>query len=277
MEFSVPENNEQTLGVVAISFNEECDLPGFLVTLLPWVDEIVIVDDGSTDSTADIANAAGEKVKLVISPRKDGEYFADQRNKGIQVAESDWLLHMDIDERVLPGFAEEVRQAIQDTTKDGYKFRRSNFFLHRMMYGGGLQDWNMVHLARRSMFHFEGMFHETCILDAPKDRIGQLHSRMWHLNDTCYKVRMHKSLTYCEEQAKSIEARFKRITWLHLLCLPLFEFFRRFLLKKGYRDGTLGLLFAMHTAGAMFRACALVWDGQNRIARDQLEFELQEK
>jgi (heptosyl)LPS beta-1,4-glucosyltransferase len=261
----------QTLGVVAISYNEELDLPGFLENLQPWVDEIVIVDDGSTDSTAAIASTAEGNVKFIVSPRKSGEYFAGQRNKGINLATSDWLLHMDIDERVTPELADEILQAIQDNTKDGYRYRRLNYFLHRPMQSGGWQDWNMIHLARRHLFHFEGMFHENCILDAPNERIGQLTAKMWHLNDSSYQARMCKSFAYCEEQAKRISEKYSQITWLHLLFLPLCDFFRKFFFKKGYRDGTLGFLFAMHSSGAMFRACALVWDDQNRVFRGDIE------
>ena len=152
MNSCVPERDDmlpkQTLGVVAISYNEEKDLPGFLSHLEFWVDEIVIVDDGSTDRTASIAEAASDKVKFMVSPREEGEYFAVQRNKGIHLAESDWLLHMDIDERVTPSLSAEILAAVEDETKDGYRYRRLNLFLHRPMRGGGWQDWNMVHLER---------------------------------------------------------------------------------------------------------------------------------
>src|SRR5690242_1817630 len=106
-----------TLGVVTIAQNEEADLTAFLEHLLPWVDEIVIVDDGSTDRTAAMARAAGAKVNLISSPRLAGQYYSDQRNKGITAARSDWLLHMDVDERVTPELAHEVLRAIQDPAK----------------------------------------------------------------------------------------------------------------------------------------------------------------
>jgi len=54
-----------TLGVVSISYNEERDIGGFLENLSPWVDEIVIVDDGSTDRTQAMAEAYGDKVKFL--------------------------------------------------------------------------------------------------------------------------------------------------------------------------------------------------------------------
>ncbi len=264
-------NDKTTLGVVAISYNEERDLPGFLANLLPWVDEIVIVDDGSTDRTEELALEGGSKIQFLRSPREEGQYYADQRNKGIAAAESDWLLHMDIDERVPPKLAREIQAAIADTSKDGYRFRRLNYFLHRPMRGGGWQDWNMVHLARRELFHFEGMFHERCILDAPESRIGQLQEKMWHLNDVSYQARMRKSFSYCQEQAERLAVKYQRIGWIHFLGLPLVEFFRKYIAKKGFLDGILGLLFALHAAGAMFRACALVWDIQNPVSRATLE------
>jgi (heptosyl)LPS beta-1,4-glucosyltransferase len=268
---------EPILGVVAISFNEERDLPGFIDHLLPWVDEIVIVDDGSTDRTAEIARTKGAKVKFVASPRKSGEYFSQQRNKGIDVATSTWLLHMDIDERVTPELAEEILKTIRDDSKDAYKYGRLNFFLHRPMKGGGWQNWNLVHLARREVLSFAGMYHEECIVTSPSERIGQIKEKMWHLNDESYKERMEKSILYCQEQARRISARGQKIRWWHLAVLPAAEFMKKYLLSEGYRDGVLGLLWGFHCSCAMFRACAVVWDEQNSFEREKIEQQLREK
>jgi hypothetical protein len=118
------------------------------------------------------------------------------------------------------------------------------------------------------------MFHEKCVLDSPADRVGQLSNKMWHLNDDSYQARMRKSFSYCQEQAERLEKRFKRIGWIHILGLPVFEFFRKYVVKGAFRDGVRGLIFSMHSAGAMFRACALVWDKQNRVPREDLEKEM---
>jgi (heptosyl)LPS beta-1,4-glucosyltransferase len=266
-----------TLGVVSISRNEEKDLPAFIDHLLPWVDEIVIVDDGSTDRTAEIAQAGGEKVKFILSPRTSGEYFSHQRNKGIATATSDWLLHMDIDERVTTKLAHEILEAVRDESKDAYRFRRLNFFLNRPMRGGGWQDWNLVHLSRRNILRFDGMYHEECVVDIPPERIGQLKEKMWHLNDESYKERMEKSFLYCQEQAKRLSARGQKIQWWHLVVLPAVEFIKKFFLRKGYQDGVLGLLWGLHCSCAMFKACALVWDEQNSFDREKIEQQLREK
>lgn len=260
-----------TLGVVAISYNEQEDMPGFLAHLVDWVDEIVIVDDGSTDRTEAICHEAGPKVTFLKTPRSEGEYYSDQRNKGIDAAKCDWLLHMDIDERVTPELASEILNAIRDPGKDGYRFRRLNHFMHRPMRGGGWQDWNLIHLARRPLFRFGGMFHETCHLDAPDSRVGQLRYRMVHFNEHNFEKRLQKSGTYLEETVKHIEDRGVRVRGWQIAWAPVKEFLKKYFYKLGFRDGTPGLISAAHSATAVFRAYALIWDRQNRVSRAELE------
>lgn len=268
--------NKITLGVCAISYNEERDLPYFLENLLPWVDEIVIVDDGSTDKTKEIALSYGEKVKFIISPRQKGEYYSHQRNKGIKEAQSDWLLHMDIDERVTPELATEILKAIQDPDKDGYKYRRLNFFLHRPVRGGGWQNWNQIHLARREKFKFGGKMHETCLIDSPESRIGQLKSFMWHLNDDSFEERLRKNITYAQVEAETICEKGIKVKWYHLIIYPLFRSFKVYLLQGGFKDGFLGFLWAIAVFNGVFNYYALAWDLQNRISRKELEFRLKQ-
>ncbi|MCG8440960.1 MAG: glycosyltransferase family 2 protein [Caulobacterales bacterium] len=266
-----------TLGVVTISYNEERDLPGFIAHLRDWVDEIVIIDDGSQDRTAEIAAAGGEKVKFAVSPREEGEFYSHQRNKGIDAAKSDWLLHMDIDERVPPDLAREIEQAIRDDDRDGYRYRRLNYFLHRPMRGGGWQDWNLVHLARRHKFRFGGMFHEDCLIDAPPERVGQLAGKMIHLNEDGFAKRLRKSENYLPEVVKAVEDRGGKITFMRILTVTLFEFVKKYLVKRGFLDGTPGLISAIHAATAVFRAHALVWDRQNPITRGDVEREVMDQ
>jgi (heptosyl)LPS beta-1,4-glucosyltransferase len=268
--------NEPTIGVIAISKNEERDLPGFLSCLISWVDEIVIVDDGSTDRTVEIAQATGNTVRVIERKKELESGFAGQRNIGLQAAQSDWLLNMDIDERVTPELAQEIKLASSDAKLNAFRYRRLNYFLHRPMKAGGWSSWNNPQLARRGYHRYVNKVHERCVVDGAPDSVGQLKGVMWHLNDESYKERMAKSFQYCLLEAEKMIACKTRLTGFKIITLPLIEFIKKYVFKRGFLDGTPGLVAAMHSSCAMFRACALTWDEQNRIQRDTLERALRE-
>lgn len=264
-------STKTTIGVVAISYNEEVDMPGFLNHLVDWVDEIVIVDDGSSDNTEQIASQYGSKVNFIKSKRLAGEYYADQRNKGIDNAKSDWLLHMDIDERVTKELADEIISAISSTAYEAYRFRRLNYFFHRPMKGGGWADWNLVHLAKKEVFRFGGMFHETTHLTIGSEKVGQLSNKMHHFNDKSYSQRLTKSMTYQEEVIVSLEKRNIKVGFINMVMAILKEFLVKYFYKKGVFDGIPGFISAFHSCFAIFKAYALLWEKQNKIERKELE------
>lgn len=259
-----------TLSVCAICRNEEVDLPGFLAHLITWVDEIVLVDDASDDRTAEIAASFGAKVRFVRHPMHGQKHFGRQRNVAISHASGDWLLHMDIDERVTPQLAMEIRKAIQTGQYHGFRYRRLNFFLQRPMRYGGWSGWNKPQLARRGSHKFVNPVHENCIVDGGAERTGQLEHAMWHLTDASYLERMNKSKEYSRIIAGQITER-RRVRAVDLLVRPFLRFMRRYIIQGGMRDGMPGLLFGLHCFCAEFQRNALAWDAQNRIDRQTME------
>lgn len=260
-----------SLAAVAICKNEERNLPGLINNLIDWVDELVIVDDSSTDSSREIAKAAGPKVVFVDHKMSQELGYAGQRNIGIETAMSDWLLHMDCDERVSQELAQELLSAIRSTACSGFRYRRLNYFLHRPMRHGGWTSWNRPQLARRGQHMFHGRLHESCKIDGGDAKVGQLNGFMLHLNEESFEERLQKSARYVEMTADAYASGGTHVTGARILFRTTREFVKKYFLQRGFLDGTPGLISALHSATAEFRAQALVWDRQNAIPRNQIE------
>ncbi len=262
------------LSAVVIIRNEALNLPGLINNLKGWVSEIVLVDDDSTDDGPDIALSSGAPVRLITQKMTSRGGFAAQRNAGILAATGTWLLHMDCDERVTPELAIEISAAITESEMNAYCYRRSNYFLHRRMHHGGWSGWNRPQIARRGAHRFEGIVHESCVVDGGKHSIGQVHAPMLHLNDNDFAYRLQKSGKYVAIEAERRLASGRRASGFGILRRPALEFVKKYVAKRGFLDGTPGLIAAMHSATSEFRAEALMWDEQNQIARHKLEEEV---
>jgi len=241
------------------------------------LDEIVIVDDGSTDNTIEIIKNAGNKVKLIEHPMTINEGFAEQRNIGIAACRTDWVLNMDLDERVTPELAEEILGAILNSDLNGFKYRRLNFFLHRPMKAGDWAAWNRPQLARKGFHLYANRLHEKCIIQGEPESVGQLNGKMWHFTDENYHERINKSLKYSTSEAEYLLQQGVKISSLAIFIKPVFEFVINYFFKLGILDGIPGLIAAIHSADAVFRSYALAWDEQNRIPREELENEIRFK
>ena len=107
------------ISVVLITLNEEVNLPRTLESVKPLVrdglDEIIVVDSGSTDRTLEIAQSYGARV--FIEPWKG---FAAQKNSAMEKASGDWVLQLDADESLEPKLVEEIKVATGQNDVNGF-------------------------------------------------------------------------------------------------------------------------------------------------------------
>lgn len=96
------------ISLCLIARNEEAMLPGCLASVPEAVDEIVLVDTGSTDRTLDLARAAGARI---VEQPWQGD-FSLHRNEALRHATGDWVLVLDCDERLAPGAAAVLRAEV---------------------------------------------------------------------------------------------------------------------------------------------------------------------
>ena len=144
-----------TLSLCMIVRDEEEMLPGCLAPLRDVVDEIVVVDTGSTDATVEIAESFGARV--VHFPWNGS--FADARNVSIDAATGDWIMYLDADEHTEPADAPQLRELLHRTWREGFYLVETNYT------GGEGSGAAMTHMAlrlwrNRPEYRFSGRVHE---------------------------------------------------------------------------------------------------------------------
>jgi glycosyltransferase involved in cell wall biosynthesis len=144
-----------TLSLCMIVRDEEEMLPRSLAAARDAVDEIIVVDTGSTDRTVEIAKSFGAKV---IEREWTGS-FADARNASFDAATGDWIMYLDADEVLVAGDAERLREITGRTWREAFYLVETNFTGE--LGDGTAVTHNALRVFRnRPEYRFEGRIHE---------------------------------------------------------------------------------------------------------------------
>jgi tetratricopeptide (TPR) repeat protein len=125
------QGREPRISLCMIARDEERFLPECLACVRDAVDEIVLVDTGSTDRTVAIAESFGAKV---LHTTWDDD-FSTPRNLGLAAATGDWILVLDADEFVQPGGCERIRELVRRPEVLGYHLHFVNVYGHGKTLG----------------------------------------------------------------------------------------------------------------------------------------------
>ena len=147
----------ESLAVVIVAKNEAARI-GDCIASASFADEIVMLDSGSTDRTAQIAEGLGARVVVTDWPG-----YGAQVARGFALARSDWVLSLDADERVPPALQREIRAAIARGEHDGFRIPRWSEFCGRVMHHGGWRPDRTLRLGRRAKAGFTSDFHSAAV------------------------------------------------------------------------------------------------------------------
>jgi glycosyltransferase involved in cell wall biosynthesis len=209
--------------------NEERHLPGALESVAGCYD-IVVVDDDSTDRTAEIAQAAGARV---LRRKLDG--FASQKNFGIEQCHHDWVLILDADERVTPELLAAIRALEPPREAAAYKFAWRNYLGKKWLAHGGLYpDYHTRLIDRRRAHYGQREVHELLEIDG---ETRALRGDIIHLTYADTRAYLAKVRKYARLEAKWTRQR-------PTLRSVIKEFLVRYFKQEGYKDGWAGLVSA---------------------------------
>lgn len=226
-----------------ITLNEEKNLPRCLQSLA-LCDELVVVDSGSTDRTAQIAEQAGARVL-----QRDWTGYADQKNYAAGSASHDWILSLDADEELSETLRTEIL-AIKEAAPDvaGFRFPRRAHYLGKWINYSGWYPDRKIRLYNRRKAKWVGDYvHESVVTDEP---IEELQGDLLHYTCDTFANHMKSLDHYTDLAAQELADRGQRAGLGRLLIDPPFTFVKTFLLKRGFLDGIRGL--AISYAAALY-------------------------
>jgi glycosyltransferase involved in cell wall biosynthesis len=259
-----PRNDQPRLTVVVITKNERDRIPNLLDTVT-MADEIVVVDSGSTDGTAEICKQRGARV---IQRQWSG--YAAQKQFALEAAAGQWVLNLDADEALSQECSAEIIAAIATApaTVAGFSFPRLSLYLNRWIRHGGWYPDRKIRLVRRGTAHWIGDgLHERLEVDGEVRELQQplLHYVYRDISDQVRTINAFSSV-FADHRGRSGSAAYLLWGVAH----GVGKFLECAVWKLGLLDGLPGLVIAVNSAFYVFLKHAKVWEkGLTREGRNE--------
>ncbi|MDR0823020.1 MAG: glycosyltransferase family 2 protein [Endomicrobium sp.] len=208
---------------------------------LNFADEILVIDDFSSDKTAQIAQELGAKV---IS--HNFENFGSQRNFALTQASNDWIICLDSDERISPELKQEILEQIKDIPKaDIFLAPRKTKFINKWIkHSGWYPDYRHPILFDKTKARYkEQLVHED--IDYKGGKKAYFKGDILHYSYDSIKQFIQKSDQYSSLSARQMFERGKKFKLYNLIINPINMFLKMFIFKRGFLDGLTGLILAL--------------------------------
>lgn len=244
--------NPLPLSVAIITLNEEKNLPRCLESVRDLAREIIIVDSGSTDATADIARQFGA---TLVAQSWLG--FTAQKNSALEGCSQPWILALDADEVVSPELAKSLRQILSTDSRreTGFRINRRTQYLGEWIWHSWYPEWRLQ-LVRKSHGVWRGRDPHPQ-LEATGE-IGELEGDLLHYSYSSLQEHLQRTTQYAKTSAIALAHDGKTARWYQLFFSPLLTFLKKIFLRQGWRDGWRGWLIAFVTAFGVFAKYAFL-------------------
>ena len=244
------------LSIVISAYNEESKLENCLRSA-KWVDEVIVVDNSSTDNTAQIAKKYTDKI---YNQPNDPLKIDIQKNTGFERATGDYILSLDADEEVSPELRKEIEELLEKKVlRDGYLIPRKNIIFGKTMEYSGWYPDHQLRLFRKGkgLFKTETV-HQGISIDGETEKLNQhlLH----HNYESISQFIQKNMIIYARNQANALIKNNYELKPGDLIKIPSKEFLSRFFGRKGYKDGLHGLFLSLLMAVSHLVILAYVWE-----------------
>lgn len=244
------------LSVVVSAFNSEAKIKDCLESV-SWADEIIFVDNYSTDRTLKIAQKYTSKI--FIRPNK--AMLNINKNFGFTKATNDWILSLDSDERASSELKEEILLAINNklSTANGYWIPRKNIIFGKWIKHTGWYPDCQLRLFKKGKGRFlEEHVHEMIKIEGKTE---YLKNHIIHYNyETILQFLQKLGNIYAPNEAEQLLKNGYEFDWKDSIRFPTKEFLSRFFAREGYKDGFHGLMLSFLMGFYHFVVFTNIWE-----------------
>lgn len=225
------------ISAIILSHND-CERIGKALESVAWCDEVIVVDDNSSDGTDKIVKK--HKAQFIVHSVNND--FAAQRNFALEKVKGEWALFLDSDEVVSKELASEIKKATQSEEYEGYFLKRQDFLFGKALKYGETANVKLLRLGKKGKGEWGRPIHETWNIAG---NVGTLSSPLLHYPHQTITEFLADINNYSTMNAKYFYRSGVRVSWWHVLAYPVGKFLKDYVVLQGFRDGTCGAIVAI--------------------------------
>ena len=244
------------ISAVILTKDEERNIKRCLDSVI-WCDEVIIVDDRSSDKTLEIA----KKYKALIYTNPLNNNFSASRNFGLSKVKNEWALFVDADEVISDALAYEISSAVGVNDQslrnfNGFYLRRSDFIWGKRLKFGETGDIKLLRLGRKGAGVWKGMAHERWKIDG---LVGKLINPILHFPHKTLEEFLAEVNFYTDIRAIELKQKNTKVYAWSIIAYPFCKFVINYFFKRGFMDGMQGLIFAIVMSFHSFLVRGKLW------------------
>ena len=246
------------ISIILITKNESKNIAkwGRWIHKLKTVNELVVVDDNSTDNTISAAKKLATKKLSVKTHHRDlDNNFSAQRQFAVEQTTNNLVLWLDADESLSDNLIEYINN-IDIHQYINYAFKRADIFLGTTLHHGETATQYFLRLFDKRYGYFSGMVHELWVSSKPTISVNHEIIHPSHTNLTGFFKKINH---YSEIRSQELFLARTKVSLPEIIFYPLGKFIQDYFIRFGFLDSTPGIIMALGMSFHSFLVRAKLW------------------
>ena len=239
--YNIAMETKLPISVIILAKNESVRIAKS-ISSAPFADEIVVVNDNSTDNTVQIAKGAG----ATVITHQSNNNLAAQRTWAMEQARNSWILFLDADEEVSSELVESMKGSFTNgqPKHKNYRLKRRDWFWGSWVTRGEVRkayQTGIIRFMQKGSGEWKGNVHEVFI---PEDTPGVLSGYINHYPHQTVKEFLEHINLYSSIRAQELYNRGVTTNWVQFFTYPFGKFILTYFMYRGFQDGPAGFAYS---------------------------------